>query len=139
MLAHWLGTHLRPGQMRSVSLRLGSVPFHQGLDDDQLRNLASLQLPLPSARLKLDETDPRTELVRTILAEEGLELRQMQIKGIRVMFFSRGERAASCVPSQFAHEFAEDERHRGREKLTLTFELPRGSYATLIVKAVMET
>jgi tRNA pseudouridine13 synthase len=138
MLAHWLGTHLRPEQLRSVTLRLGDVPFHRGLDAEQLRDFATLELPLPSARLKLDETDPRAELVRNVLSQDGLELRQMQIKGIREMFFSRGERAALCVPRQLAHEFAEDERHRGREKLTLCFELPRGCYATLIVKAVME-
>ncbi len=63
------------------------MPFRQHLDAEQQLALASLQLPLPSARLKLDDADPRGELVRAVLAEEGLELRQMQIKGIREMFF----------------------------------------------------
>jgi tRNA(Glu) U13 pseudouridine synthase TruD len=36
------------------------------------------------------------------------------------------------------HEFAADDKQRGREKLTLAFELPRGSYATLLVKAIAE-
>jgi tRNA pseudouridine13 synthase len=135
MLAGWLGTHLRPEQLRPVTLRLGSVPFHHGLDDEKRRELAALQLPLPSARLKLEDADPRAELVRAVLTEEGLELRQMQIKGIREMFFSRGERAALCLPRNLTHEFASDENHRGRDKLTLSFELPRGCYATLIVKA----
>jgi tRNA pseudouridine13 synthase len=138
MLAHWLRTHLRAEQLRSVTLRLGEVPFHQGLDAEQLRELAALQLPLPSARLKLDDSDPRTESVRAVLAEESLELRQMQIKGIREMFFSRGERAALCLPRDLTHEFADDERHRGRDRLTLSFDLPRGCYATLLVKAVTD-
>ncbi|HEY7423895.1 MAG TPA: tRNA pseudouridine(13) synthase TruD [Gemmataceae bacterium] len=138
MLAGWLRPHLRPEQLRPVTLRLGSVPFHHGLDAEQQRELAALQLPLPSARLKLDDTDPRAELVRAVLAEEGLELRQMQIKGIREMFFSRGERAALCLPRDLTHEFASDENHRGRDKLTLSFELPRGCYATLLVKATVE-
>lgn len=138
MLARWLNTHLRPEQLRSVALRLGVVPFHQSLEVEQQRGLAALQLPLPSARLKLDDTDPRAELVKAILAEEGLELRQMQIKGIREMFFSRGERAALCLPRQLHHELADDEHHRGRAKLILRFELPRGSYATLMVKALSD-
>jgi tRNA pseudouridine13 synthase len=136
MLALWMRAHLRPEQLRLVTLRLGEVPFHQDLDPEQQRELAGLQLPLPSARLKLDEADPRGELVRTVLAEEGLELRQMQIKGIREMFFSRGERAALCLPRELTHEFADDENHRGRDKLILRFELPRGAYATLLVKAI---
>jgi tRNA pseudouridine13 synthase len=139
MLAAWLRTHLRPQQQRSVELRLGVVPFHQNVDADQLHELAALQLPLPSARLKLEEGDSRAELVRTVLAEEGLELRQMQIKGIREMFFSRGERAALCLPHDLTHEFAADENHRGRDRLTLGFELLRGSYATLLVKALVNS
>jgi tRNA pseudouridine13 synthase len=135
LLARWLHTRLRPAQLRPVSLRLGDVPFHHGLECEQLRELSALQLPLPSARLKLDDADSRAELVRSVLAEEGLELRQLQIKGIREMFFSRGERAALCVPRELSHTFADDDRHPGRDKLTLAFELPRGCYATLIVKA----
>jgi tRNA pseudouridine13 synthase len=136
MLATWLCTHLRSEQLRPIDLRLGTVPFHQNVDAGSLHDLGALQLPLPSARLKLEEDDPRAELVRDVLAEEGLELRQMQIKGIRELFFSRGERSALCLPHDLTHEFAPDEKHQGRDKLTLAFELPRGSYATLLVKAV---
>jgi tRNA pseudouridine13 synthase len=136
MLAAWLRTHLRPEQLRPVALRLGVVPFHENVDGEQMKELAALQLPLPSARLRLDEGDPLTKLVRDVLAEDGLELRQMQVKGIREMFFSRGERTALCLPHRLTHEFAFDENHSGREKLTLAFDLPRGSYATLLVKAV---
>lgn len=136
MLAAWLHMHLRPQQLLAVTLRLGEVPFHQNVEPEQMQKLTDLQLPLPSARLKLEQSDPRSELVRAVLAEEGLELRQMQIKGIREMFFSRGERAALCLPRALTHEFAADEKHRGRDKLILCFELRRGSYATLLIKAV---
>jgi tRNA pseudouridine13 synthase len=139
ILANWLRALLRPEQLRSVTLKLGVVPFHKDLDVEQMHELAALQLPLPSARLKLDDADPRAESVRAVLAEEGLEFRQMQIKGIREMFFSRGERAALCMPRELTHTFAADENHRGRDKLTLGFELPRGCYATLIVKAIVNS
>ena len=94
------------------------------------------RLPLPSARLKMDAADPRLALVQEVLAEEGLELRQMQIKGIRELFFSKGEGTALCVPAALEHEAGSDELHAGRVKLTLAFELPRGCYATLIVKRI---
>ena len=136
MLAAWLRTHIRPEQLRPVMLRLGVVPFHHNLEAEQQHELAALLLPLPSARLKLDDGDPRAELVSAILAEEGLESRQMQIKGIREMFFSKGERPALCLPAELSFAFAEDDKHRGRDKLMLGFELPRGCYATLLVKAV---
>src|SRR5262249_21151470 len=115
---------------------LGEVPMHRGLDAEQLGRLRALSLPLPSAPLKMDAADPRLALVQEVLAEEGLELRQMQIKGIRELFFSRGERMALCVPAALEHEASPDELHAGRRKLTLAFELPRGCYATLIVKRI---
>jgi tRNA pseudouridine13 synthase len=136
MLAAWLRLHLRPEQLRPMALRLGVVPFLQNVDTEQITELAALHLPLPSARLKLEESDPRAGVVRRVLAEEGLELRQMQIKGIREMFFSRGDRAALCLPRGLRREFSSDENHGGRDKLTLGFDLPRGSYATLLIKAI---
>lgn len=137
MLARWLQQRCRPEQLRDVELRLGPVPFPTGLDEEQRHTLAELQLPLPSARLKLDEADPLAPLVHGVLAEEGLTLRDMQVRGVRELFFSRGERAALCMPDALTAQFAADELHRGRYKLILGFDLPRGCYATMIVKAVM--
>src|SRR5207248_1560678 len=108
----------------------------RSLDDEQRRALAGLMLPLPSARLKLDADDPRTGLVQSVLDEEGLELRQMQVKGVRELFFSKGERAALCQPAGLMAAAADDGLNAGRQKLTLAFDLPRGSYATLVVKRV---
>ena len=51
--------------------------------------VAALQLPLPTARWHPEEGDARAEVVRAVLAEEGLELRDMQVKGARELFFSR--------------------------------------------------
>ncbi len=136
MLARWLRRNLRPEQLLTVPLRLGDVPMYRGLDAEQRRDLEALALPLPSARLRLDAADGRAALVQEVLAEEGLELRQLQVKGIREMFFSKGERAALCLPQRLEYDSGPDERNPGRRQLTLTFELPRGCYATLLVKRI---
>lgn len=126
----------RPEQLLPVRLRLGEVPFHHGLDAEQFQHLAGATLPLASARLKLAPDDPRGELVRAVLKEEGLELEQMKLKGFREMFFSRGERPALCLPRQVSACPEADDLHRGKKKWRLAFELPRGCYATLLVKRV---
>jgi tRNA pseudouridine13 synthase len=136
MLARWVHQHSRPEQLLTVALRLGEVPMYRGLDEGQRRELASLSLPLPSARCRLDAADPRMVLMREVLAEEGLVPEQLKIKGIREMFFSKGERPGWCLPEGLAYEAAPDERLAGKAKLLLSFELPRGCYATLIVKRV---
>jgi tRNA pseudouridine13 synthase len=136
MLAHWLRRHCRPEQLQLIALRLGKAPLHCGVDPGQMEDLARLWLPLPSARLHLEPGDARSELVQAVLAEEGLELRDLQIRGIREMFFSKGERAALCLPAAFTWAFEADDLHAGRDKLTLHFDLGRGCYATMVVKAI---
>ncbi len=119
---------LAPDALLSIEQRRGALPFPRGLDEAQRTSLAALSLPLPSARLKLEPDDPRGELVHAVLAEEGLTLEQMKVRGSRDLFFSRGERVALCLP----RDLSAVEEERGAVRLT--FELPRGSYATLVVK-----
>src|SRR5207248_6075614 len=101
---------------------------------EQFRRLEGLTLPLASARLKLEPDDPRGVWVRAALADEGLELEQVKLKGFRDLFFSKGERPALCLPGVLTATSEPDETRPGRLKLLLSFELPRGSYATLVVK-----
>jgi tRNA pseudouridine13 synthase len=136
MLARRLREHCGPEQLRDVELRIGPVPFPSSLDESQRQSLAQLQLPLPSARLRMDAADPVAPLVNGVLADEGLTLHDMQVRGVRELFFSRGERAAWCAPAGLTTEFQSDELRPGRHKLILAFELPRGCYATIVVKAL---
>jgi tRNA pseudouridine13 synthase len=136
MLARWLDGNCQPEQLVHVPLRLGEVPMHRGLATDQWQRLAALELPLPTARTKLDPADPRTALMNAVLADEGLEAGQLKMRGSRKMFFSRGDRAALCQPRDLEWQTEADELKSGRAKLRLSFELPRGCYATLIVKRI---
>jgi tRNA pseudouridine13 synthase len=136
VLARWLHEHCRPGQLLPVPLRLGTLPMVRRLDEAQRQELARLVLPLPSARARLDPADPRTPFVQSVLAEEGLALEQLKVKGVRELFFSKGDRAALCRPEGVRCEAAPDDLHPGRQRLVLAFDLPRGSYATLIVKRI---
>ncbi len=134
MLAHWLRDRVPAGQLLDVHLKMGDVPMPRRLDAEQLRMLREFHLPLPSARIHLEENDPRKPYFDRILQEEGIALEQFRLKGLREMFFSKGERAAWCMPGDLQWEPGPDDMRPGRQKLRLRFELPRGSYATLIVK-----
>jgi tRNA pseudouridine13 synthase len=136
MLARWLTEHVPAEQRIAVRLRLGDVPMPRGLDESRRAELAALRLPLPSARVDLSPEDPRGALMDAVLNEEGLQRAEMKLKGFRKLFFSKGERAALCLPADLRGEAGADELHPDRRKLVLSFDLPRGSYATLIVKRI---
>jgi tRNA pseudouridine13 synthase len=142
-MAIWLERHLPATNRLKIRLKLLEAPMPGGLSADQLAELGRLSLPLPSARLKYDEVldgvpPDWSELVRETLANEGFELGQMKLQGLRKPFFSRGVRAIHCQPSHLSAESGPDERHIKHESLTLRFELPRGSYATLLVKRIVQ-
>lgn len=123
----------RPEQYVEYRIGPDMLPFFRDLDAAQRSALQGLVLPLPSARLHLDGS-PLEAVYHQVLAEEGMTLRQMRLKYPRDTFFSKGQRPAVVHPAELASEAAPDELYPGRQKLTLRFTLPRGSYATILVK-----
>lgn len=91
------------------------------------------ELPLPSARGKLDD-GPTLDLLNTVVAEAGLEKRQLRVKYPRDSFFSKSSRKTIIAIPELDLEPADDDLYSGRTKVTLTFDLSRGSYATVLVK-----
>ncbi len=136
MLADWLLDHVKAKDLTSIPLRLGEVPMPRRLDTDLRAELDTLQLPLHSARIHLEADDPRKPYFDRVLSDEGLTLEQFKLKGMRKLFFSKGERPAWCFPVDLKARDARDEEHPGKQKLTLRFDLPRGCYATLVVKRI---
>jgi tRNA pseudouridine13 synthase len=134
MLAIWLRDTFPADRLVEVGLRMGQFPMHRKLDADQFRFLQETQLPLPTARQRWNELDPRRAAYDQSLREDGITEDQLKIRGLRELFFSKGERSVLNLPRDLAWEFAPDDIHPGRQKLTLSFELNRGSYATLLIK-----
>lgn len=95
--------------------------------------LENLELPLPSARQHDWPTEffPYLEKILTNLEMKSTDIR---LKYPRDTFFSRGFRNAWLKVKDLQFAFDDDEQASGRKKLQLQFTLPRGAYATMIVK-----
>jgi tRNA pseudouridine13 synthase len=136
ILARWLTTRLPSDRLVTVRQKRSGVPAPRDVPPELVESWRSLRLPLPSARLKADPEADLQSIVDAVLAEEGLTLARMKIPGLQKPFFSKRERVGCVDPAGLNWEFAPDERHAGKKKLTLRFELPRGSYATILVKRI---
>jgi tRNA pseudouridine13 synthase len=134
MLARWLTDHVPADQLVRLRLKGGEVVLPRGIPAGHAREWETLVIPLPSARLKIDPQAPWAGAVEAVMAEEGIPLAEMRIKGMRRPFFSKGDRAAKVSVSDLTATPGDDEAHAGRRKITLAFELPRGCYATMVVK-----
>ena len=133
LLSRYLQATLPAENLVSYDLLSGAAMFPATpLSAEQLAAVTA-QLPLPSARI--DHPDGLIgELLSQILQAEGIELRQIRVKYPRDRFFSRGSRSSLIFPQQLTWAVANDELYPGRQCLTLSFSLPRGSYATILVK-----
>ncbi len=60
----------------------------------------------------------------------------MRLKYPRDSFFSKGFRRTWISPANFKFGWVNDELHNQRLALDLSFDLPRGCYATMIVRAI---
>ena len=133
LLAAVIRRHCRTAPLVEQSIGGRGLPLFTELTDAERAELRRAPLPLPSARLHL-EPGPLKELIDEVLAAEGIELRQVRVKYPRDSFFSKGDRAAVVDLAGLSHDAAPDELQPGRQKLILKFTLPRGSYATILVK-----
>lgn len=91
-------------------------------------------IPLPSARLRLTDDDAAASLLKSVVADEGMELRELRVKYPRDSYFSKASRETVVAIEQPASEVGVDELQPRRKFLSLSFVLPRGSYATMLIK-----
>jgi tRNA pseudouridine13 synthase len=112
------------------------VPAPVRIPDEHRGAWESLVLPLPSARVKPAGNEPWLRIVEVVLKAEGLALAELKVKGMQKPFFSKGDRAACVRTENLSHTSELDELNKGRSKMTLRFDLPRGCYATILVKRI---
>ena len=99
--------------------------------------LAALQLPLLARKTIL--VPPWREAAEEVLKAEGLELESLHIPGVRRPFFGEEPRALFFSAADFELRPAEPDetaKGQGRLKRLLSFSLPRGSYATVVLRAL---
>jgi len=98
--------------------------------------LAHIELPLFAKQT--EAVEPWKAAAEAVLAEEGLEMRDLAIPGLRRPFFGEVLRHFSVEACNFSISAPSKDRERGGALLerTLKFKLPRGAYATVLLRAL---
>jgi tRNA pseudouridine13 synthase len=99
--------------------------------------LAALQIPLLARKTVLAR--PWQESAAEVLKAEGISSGQLHIPGLRRPFFGEELRALFFIAADFKLGPAEPDETaggQGRLKRLVSFILPRGSYATVVLRAL---
>jgi tRNA pseudouridine13 synthase len=112
----------------------GRFLFYRELAEMLFEQLKSRDLPVPGWDSRI--ADPRiTEITAQVLEDEGLELRDLKVRQLSGIYVNGVERPAILLPEDFqVGDVEQDELYPSKRKMTLRFFLPRGGYATLIIK-----
>ncbi|MBN1976302.1 MAG: tRNA pseudouridine(13) synthase TruD [Anaerolineae bacterium] len=93
-------------------------------------------IPLPNHQASYAGPDLAAIAIH-VLEEEGLELDDLKARILKRAYLPKGKRALLLFPEGLSCSPSEpDERFPGRHRVTAAFTLPRGSYATLVLKAL---
>ncbi len=114
--------------------RWGTFLFFRELSEPLFRRLKETSLPVPGWDSKI--RDPMVQrITRAVLEREGIELRDLKIRQMSRLYVNGIERSALLLPENFnVLDMEDDELYKNKKKMTLEFSLPRGGYATLILK-----
>lgn len=97
-------------------------------------------LALPGAGLTEVSGAAEFDLFRDLLAEEGISPGQHRIEGIEGFGLKAERRELRVIPRHLRVRPPEPDREsRGLSMVGLRFELPRGAYASLVVKRLVAT
>ncbi|MEK7309390.1 MAG: tRNA pseudouridine(13) synthase TruD [Planctomycetota bacterium] len=114
---------------------LGEFIFYQSLGSNVLKALKELSIPFMTHKTVFpDETT--SAIFSEILKEEGIPQNDFRIHGMEKTYFRRGERKAIIFPETLSIKGIENDElaKSKRLKVTMEFQLPRGAYATIIIK-----
>ncbi len=101
--------------------------------------LAELDLPLLARKTELRE--PWKSAAEEVLKEEGIAVSELEIPGVRRPFFGEEPRRLFITADELSitqPEVDESASDPKRKKRTLTFALPRGCYATVLLRALTQ-
>lgn len=137
MLARRIEDICRPDQRVTIRFKTAAMPVYRGLDADQIAALTAWPIPLPAARGAPPTGEPGA-LLNAVLAERALAWSDLRVKHLKDVFFSKGDRPAVFWPVGLRSASGPDALHGGRRQCTVRFELPKGAYATMLVKRLTD-
>jgi len=123
-------------ELRAYPGVAGDYLFYLTLPGKTFNYLKTLMLPTAAQKVSFSNEEVRREYFK-ILEQEGIKSGDFNLRKVRKVYFKSFLRPAVVIPEGlYIGNPAKDELYPGKQKLGLKFFLPRGSYATMFIKAL---
>ena len=111
----------------------GDYIFYRDLEREDIKYLEDLKIPTLAKNLEFKGA-LLSNIYNQVLADNGINRTLFNKLKIRRAYFKSFERSAVVKPENLSFKIGSDELSKSNNKLSLDFSLPRGSYATMLVK-----
>lgn len=133
----YLGARVKAAELIGLRYQAGALIFPRTLERAQRDELWKKTFPLLAPDSEFSEDLVRTSAL-SALAAQGLSIAQLKVPEAPQVFFKHEERPMFVLPGKLrCNDSRPDELNRGRAKINLSFTLPPGAYATLVVRRVL--
>jgi tRNA pseudouridine13 synthase len=132
----YLGARIPAADLIGLRYQAGALVLPRSLPRELRDDLWNRTFPLLAPDSHIE--DPRVrDAALGALRAQGLSLEQLRVPD-SPMFFKHEERPLFIRPGKLrAHPPRPDELNRGKRKVNLSFTLPPGAYATLVVRRIL--
>ena len=133
----YLARRVPASELIGLRYQAGSLIFPRALSRALRDELWTRTFPLLAPDSTFDDDAIRDTALGALRAQ-GLRLEDLRVPHTPQLFFKHEERPLFVVPGKLrAHDPRPDELNRGRLKVNLSFTLPPGAYATLVVRRAL--
>jgi len=144
-------SHLWNGIARELAHALGEATSQRTFEADDLFGplifpraaaltpaFRALPIPMPSPRAQMPEC--LTEIAAGVLEDDGITFAELRIPGLQRPWFGGGDRPFAIEARDFSLSSPVRDEYAGNSPanlaITVTFDLPRGAYATVVLRAL---
>ena len=133
----YLGARVKAAELIGLRYQAGALVMPRTLEKALRDELWKKTFPLLAPDSTFAEDLVRTSAM-SALAAQGLSIAQLKVPDAPQVFFKHEERPMFVLPGKLrCNDSRPDELNRGRAKINLSFTLPPGAYATLVVRRVL--
>ncbi len=126
----------KTNDLKEVEAESGTFLFWHRLDEPALAYLRDLKLPTPAARMHFPD-DFSLQLYCQLLEDYNLKFSSFRTRALSRVFFRSFERRVLLYPQELqVIGYGQDELYPKMKSLVLSFALPRGAYATMLIKRI---
>jgi tRNA pseudouridine13 synthase len=114
----------------------GEMVFYKKFPDKLFDRFIKVEIPLMDHKVQFSENTTK-EIAERVLSREGVSIHEFRLKKLKRPFFKSVARKLIVIPEDLRiSDKSHDEIYRDKFKLTLSFFLPSGSYASVLLRRI---